>query len=942
MKTPVHVELWHGNDWHDMTEAREIRAADPITITSGRGQETERVVSSVTNLSILNAGNHRYSIRNPMSDLWAKIGRNQPIRVWVRSFLDDFTRTVVSGWGTAEDGRGWSTAFVGSGSTSVGGGVGVQTQTTVSGYQLAFLTAVANSQWRDGELRCRFTVSGTGLPNVGGGSIEPANLVLRLVDNNNYLFLRVSITTAEQVMVSIRKLVNNVETTISPVVQVPGLTFTGQTLMASFQAEGEFLSAKVWDPAVGEPFDWQVKAVERTFMLGSVGVRTGVAGGNTNVPVSVSYDKVEVRIPKVCAEVESWPQRWNVSGTDVWAPIKANGIMRRMAGAGTKTLARSAPRRYLDRQTPLAYWALDSGELSTAAALTSGTGRPAFISQVRETGLGRFPMAPWLEGGVSLDFNAFVRCSGVVMPATPATHAVDLMWAGALGQTKIEGRVSDLATGMRWELFMTSGAFNDAELFIYSANVKVGQIGVFGLTTSQDGPPIFDGLAHHLRVTATQSGPDVVWELYIDGVNTKPTYPSILVGATSYSTSSPAATFTTTGQTLTGIDRVVVTQGASGTERGAVGVSHVVVWGTAPAVTAAAGAALGHNGETSWSRIERLAGEEGIPFSASFLSGTILGPQGIKPPLESMFDAAEADGGTLFEMRGFLALAYRHVDVTYNLPVTVPLDYATPGEVADLLPSEDTDHIQNDVTVRRENGGESTLVQQTGPLNVQEPHQDPQGVGRYPVEIILLLWGDFQTLQYAAWRKHLGTWDEQRYKSIEINLTRLMRDGKLGLANRAASLGIGERLTVAHPPIWQGPDTVDQRAQGFTETLGPYVWTLRANTTPAGPWLIGRVGSSRLGTLAATIDVTVSANAASFVVAAPDPLALFSSVSAPYDVMAGGERMTLTAATAPTKVGGEWQQTITVTRSVNGITKPHTAGTPLQVIEQLRFARGLE
>jgi hypothetical protein len=49
-----------------------------------------------------------------------------------------------------------------------------------------------------------------------------------------------------------------------------------------------------------------------------------------------------------------------------------------------------------------------------------------------------------------------------------------------------------------------------------------------------------------------------------------------------------------------------------------------------------------------------------------------------------------------------------------------------------------------------------------------------------------------------------------------------------------------------------------------------------------------------------------------------------------------GEKMTVTACTAAAFVSGNWQQTLTVTRSVNGIVKAQLVGTAVNVFAPYR------
>src|SRR5690606_10285293 len=55
----------------------------------------------------------------------------------------------------------------------------------------------------------------------------------------------------------------------------------------------------------------------------------GKLGRNTPLRVRVGSDI------RFTGEVEAWPVRWSVDGNDVWAPVTAHGIMRRLLAPGT-------------------------------------------------------------------------------------------------------------------------------------------------------------------------------------------------------------------------------------------------------------------------------------------------------------------------------------------------------------------------------------------------------------------------------------------------------------------------------------------------------------------------------------------------------------------------------------------------------------------------------
>src|SRR6266536_6558718 len=74
-------------------------------------------------------------------------------------------------------------------------------------------------------------------------------------------------------------------------------------------------------------------------------------------------------------EVSAWPQRWDPTGNDVWVPLEAAGVLRRLSQG--ESVARSVLyRRILRYSTSVkAYWPCEdeSGAASLASGLTAGT-----------------------------------------------------------------------------------------------------------------------------------------------------------------------------------------------------------------------------------------------------------------------------------------------------------------------------------------------------------------------------------------------------------------------------------------------------------------------------------------------------------------------------------------------------------------------------------------
>lgn len=213
---------------------------------------------------------------------------------------DTFTRVEVDQWGFMDTGQAWALFTVGGALADfdVNAGVGTMVVDGAGEYRVAILSDIAANRVRNPEVAVTFR---TGVPNVTGGSIEPGNLLLRYVNTINYYLCRVEITTAELVNISIHKLVENVGTQLSSTITT-SIAYTNQNLRVHFSAQGRTLRAKIYDPAVSleHLVDWQVTAEDDTFLnAGVVGIRTGVAAGNLDVPITVVYDSFEVFNPQL-------------------------------------------------------------------------------------------------------------------------------------------------------------------------------------------------------------------------------------------------------------------------------------------------------------------------------------------------------------------------------------------------------------------------------------------------------------------------------------------------------------------------------------------------------------------------------------------------------------------------------------------------------------------
>ncbi|MEU1366620.1 hypothetical protein ABZ454_10845 [Streptomyces sp. NPDC005803] len=396
-----------------------------------------------------------------------------------------------------------------------------------------------------------------------------------------------------------------------------------------------------------------------------------------------------------------------------------------------------------------------------------------------------------------------------------------------------------------------------------------------------------------------------------------------------------ASTFATTTQ-----GRVTTVRGLWGHATEGMAIGHLAVSGTPgtgvsgspPASSIFEGADDGFAGESVVNRMARLADEEAAQLDLSWrvgdpsTSSERMGPQRPSTLLDLLGEAAETDGGILHERLDRAVLVYRDRASLYNQRVALALDYLATGEVPPPLePTEDDQNLRNDTTVTCSGGSSDRVVQAAGPLSVNPP---PAGVGPYDESLTLSLYDDTQPERIVGWRVHLGTVDEARYPTISVWLHAAPH-----LIDTVLGMDIGDRLTIAHPPAWLPPDTIDQHALGYTEVLSQFEWTLTYNCTPASPWQVGVEGDPALaradtaGTVlnGAMTATTTVCNVNTTVGPRWVDSATYPS-DFPFNIRVGGEVMRVNSC-----IGTTVSQSFSVTRSINGVAKAQASGTDVRL-----------
>jgi hypothetical protein len=928
------VELGLGDEWVPVTG--DVRTSEDLMIRRGRADEAARADPSSLSL-LLNNRHGRYSPRNPMSPYYGRIGRNTPIRVraadlpdpGVTLLADAFDRAVTGGWGTADTGQAWTQTSGTAAQVSVSSGAGHLRMTGINSFVGMTTTALP------ADFDATWDISLDRLPQGSlQGAVYIAADVRRFTTSGGQthaIRMGVSIRAysgapdgRSYVGADIGHSVGATYTQITPVdVVAQGVTYApGEWLSIRAYAVGPELKMKVWPAGQPEPPTWLAQgylAEHTTAGLMTLHSRITPDADRTPLPTTASYRNIRLTtvVPedtgvRFVGEISSWPPRWDLSDNDVWVPIQAAGIGRRL-GQGAKPL-QSALRRGIPGYRPLAYWPMEDGQLSTQAAEVTGHAGPLIttgLAYAEEDSLPASGPLPEVLPGARIrsgpipaassgawEVNMLYRLAEA--PNTTERQELLTVYTSTLRMRVAILRYTDGRPIMGLYTYDLDGAEKSASTF-YADSTAPRQIGQWARMRLRGWTPA-EGPRVELRILDFE---DAWWQTV--------QAPGIPVG------------------TLRHIDTTF------GTELGDLAIGHITAWGSHSA-TAYFLTAHGYTGETTADRLSRLSVDEQVPVLVVGDADTELGPEPEGTFLDGVGAAMDADLGVPGEPRDQLGLLYRARKDLYNRPPVITLDYAA-GHISDPVePVDDDQGLRNDVEVKRDHGSSAHVVDEDGPLGVNV-------VGRYDESVTVSLASDDQLADQAGWRLHLGTVDELRWPTIRLNLANpRMRQ------HIPAILGLdaGDRVRILHPPHWTQAQDLDLIVQGYEERIGAYVWDLTLTCTPASAWTVGVVAEQapdevdpsapdRADTAGSELAFDVSAEETHLPVSTTaGPPWTTDPADMPFDITCGGEVMRVTQVIGDGTTG--FPQSLIVTRSVNNIVRPHAAGTDVRLAQPMIIA----
>ncbi|MFD3802651.1 hypothetical protein ACFWTC_03260 [Streptomyces sp. NPDC058619] len=811
-QTPLglQTDLMIDGAWTEITS--DVYTRNEIRISRGRANEGGQVDAGRCSLT-LNNRLGKYAPKNPTGEYYGKIGRNTLIRVSVNTgtpFLD-LTASTEQRASTVDHA---SLDITGDIDVRFEGRLDDWSPYVTTSLMGKWLESTDQRSWRlllyRGCLQLAWSTSGT------SGAVQSSTSTARLnaapgaplavratLDVNNGAAGRtVTFYTSDSLSGTWTQLGDPVVTSgttsifnSTASVDVGHLTL-GDTPGCTGRVHAVEVRNGIGGSAVANP----------VFTAQAVGATTWAdAAGRTWTVSDASL--ISNRRTRFVGEVTSWPTRWDTSGKDIWVPVEAAGILRRLGRR--QAPIKSSMRRELAspaRAGIVAYWPCEDGDSATFLASAIEQAPPLMITGTLRTG----SYSGWAASAALPVHTADSRLTGSVPAPAPAG------FTGFLS-LRLFADFSQAITGTPLLMSMTTTGMRSYSIYVDSVgDLKLIVVDTGSAATLVDSGWLPFAIGQQSVIVALDlrtAGVGVDWDLtvfYLDGLS-----------PTSGTTSSGTVALTAIGAATD----VVIGDGLDG-----VAVGHVAVGNTADAFTSTGPATIANRGETAASRIARLGAEEDIPVAVSDAGSEQLGNQRAATIMELWREAEAADHGLLYESRNTLAAAYRDLTSLCNQTPTAALTYST-DLMPPLDPIDDDQMTLNDAIVQRTGGATGYASLESGALSVLPP---PAGVNRYSESFTLNLHTDQQTTNHAGWLVNLGTVDEHRYPTIRVAL-----QANPELIGTVAELDCGDRLQVLSPPVAKlPPGTIDQLVQGYTETLWQYEWDLRFHCAPASPYTV--------------------------------------------------------------------------------------------------------
>ena len=627
------------------------------------------------------------------------------------------------------------------------------------------------------------------------------------------------------------------------------------------------------------------------FSLATIGAATLVdsAGRTWTVNGEASFTNRQDRFQ---GRITTWNVRWQTGGFDPHIQVQADGVMRRI-GRGSTPLDSAIKRELTNpaRTAIVGYWPMEDG--SDATEFTSarpgddplvitGDVNPAGFSEYAPSGaIATFDTGTCYGRVAPYDFSdgeANVRF--VFVPPTTALAADNTVVGIYTGGTPVNTWAVRLNTSN--EIYLRG--YDEAGIVFTSSTI-----------------PLTGGVAYNIGVELTQNGADIDWDLF--AFFTTPADLDLTLFVVSQSG-------TAAGNTLNRVR--AVRAGLIGVDLGGAAVGHIAVSNAISGFANTGAAIVGYFGEKFSQRFRRVMEEENVYYSreidpvetgsttseTGYNINTLMGSQGELTLMGLLRETEETAEGVLFESKYHGGLVLKDASsLSGQTPVTT-IDYTGDhGLVVPFEPQDDDQYTMNWVELSRIAGGTGVHKRESGPMNISEPEDDPEGVGVYRSSFSRDLYRDSAAVQHAAWLVHLGTWAESRYPRITVLL-----QNSVAKIPEYLKVDVGRVIEVTNLPEYVAPDSARLLVRGYSEFISQFEWELTFNLAPAGPYDTPVTDSEtfgRLDTAGSQIAVAVDSDDTALKVWTTDgPLWTTDDAEYPFDVKASGERMAATDCTS--------------------------------------------
>lgn len=901
--TGLECQLSLGGTWTDITGYVSHGDA-PVKITRGRSDETTQATPSTAVMKWSNLDG-RFSPRNPSGPYYGELGRNTPLRLSVndagtRLRMEDDTVSCAQA------------AF-----TPVTGDIDVRLETGLSGYQPCTLAG----QWASSERAWCIVLNDTGTISwywtTDGSTILAVTSSVPIPLGH----LAIRVTRAHSTGVVTWYTASSISGSWTQL----GATATGGTgnlyaSTADLQA-GYVAGLNADYPAFGGPsglfYALQVYSGIGGTLVASPAFSTQTAGatsftdgyGNTwTVEGTAELSNRKYRFHGECSAL---PQQWDPSGSDIWTPVEAAGILRRL-GQGTAPALSAIRRAILQLGNLAGYWPCEDGTGATviASGLPGGvaaqfTGTPGFENQPGEA-----------------DSDSEFTCSA----ALPQVNSSS--WSG-----KVPAYTGGTANVMRFLLYETAGDIpNNTVIASMRTSGTVARADLFYLTGGTLNLSGYDATGTQLFSESGSFGIDgqpvrVSVELKQDGTGVQYAIATLAPGASSATDLSGVLASSSIGQATSW--QVNPFSAACGSA--VIGqVSIQSAWDSLfdlnddllPGGTYT-GALNAWAGETAGDRFARLCSENGIACRVyGYPAVTVpMGGQAVATLLDLLQECETADRGLIYEPRTTLGLGYRTSHSMCAQAPELTLDYDQDQLQAPLSPTDDDQYTVNDWVLTMGNASSSGASFE---LALDDGSPMSTGViGDYnntqTVNVATYGWLQDET----GWYLNISDCDEERYPVICCDLAASGIWADASLYGQVQDLDIGGHLALltALTP-WLPPGTISQLMYGVTEIIADFTYQDAWNCVPESPYEVAVETAAHADTAGSSLASSATSAATTLSVATTaGPLWTTSSSDFPFAVVISGEEITVTNIT-----GSSSPQTFTVTRSVNGVVKAQAAG----------------